>query len=470
MNQNKRVIHILVVMSVLFLSIIGYLSYFELFMKEDIITNNFNKRQTEYARETLRGSIYDRDGEILAASEGEIQNQKRVYPFENLYSQVIGYNSVIYGNSLLESVYNQELIGKNALSSILDIKDQLSGDDKKGNNLLLTIDHDLQKKASELLGDRKGAVVAIDPKTGEILAMVSKPDYDPNSSNLEENWSKLVESQDSPFLPRAIQGIYVPGSTYKIVTSVAAYENGLVKEGYDDQGSVVIDGKFISNFGEKAYGKIDFSKALAVSSNAVFAQTGVDLGFENLKEVALQFGFNKKLPFDLSVKKSSFPYTSMKKTDMAAVGIGQGSLQVTPLHMAMITASLANDGTMMEPYLVKGISTSKGKVIYSKKPSVFLTVTDKSTADQVTGMMIKVVEEGTGTRARISGINVAGKTGTAENELTSSQGDKEHAWFVGFAPAEDPQIAIAVILEYSGSTGGKTAAPIAKEIMEAYLK
>ncbi|MCX7749558.1 MAG: penicillin-binding transpeptidase domain-containing protein [Clostridia bacterium] len=473
MQTNKKIIHTLILMSFLFFSIITYLTYFELFTKEKIINSPYNRRQFQQEESTLRGSILDRNKKVLASSKIDSKNrQERFYPYGALYSHLIGYSSKTYGKSCLELNYNKQLLNISEYSSVFGIdkiQDKLSATKRKGNNLILTIDHKLQQKANTLLQGKKGAVVAMVPKTGEILAMVSKPDFDPNSESLSDHWREMVESSDSPFLARATQGLYVPGSTYKVVTSALALENGMGDRSFEDKGSITIDGKIIRNFGGNAYGTLDLKGALAHSSNVAFSQLGVDLGARTLKDMAARLGFNQKIPFDLPMNKSVFPYKAMHKTDMAAVGMGQGKLLVTPLHMAMITSGIANGGMMMKPYFVSQVTSPTGEGLEKTSSSSLSKIMDAKTAAQVTEMMEAVVTSGTGGNAAIRGIRVAGKTGTAENELSGKQRNKEHAWFIGFAPADNPKIAVAVILEYSGSTGGKIAAPIARDLMASWL-
>jgi len=466
----NRIIYALVAVCILFFSLVAYLTYFELFQKNKIINNSYNRRQFEMEEKTLRGSILDRNGTVLAESEFSDEKQVRKYPYGAMYSHVIGYSSRKYGKSLIESRFNDYLLGVNDSSTVFNLRDKLAGGTKEGNNIYLTIDHQLQALANELMKDKKGAVVALDPKTGEILAMISKPDFDPNEQKLEENWNSMVESKEAPFLPRATQGLYTPGSTFKVLTVASALENGMENNTYKDKGSIVIDGKEISNYGGKAYGEINLKTALAVSSNTVFASIGVELGGENLRGISERAGIGEKIPFDISVSKSVFQYKEMSKTDMAAVGMGQGKILMTPLHMALVSSAIANDGIMMKPSLVSRIETQKGTVLKKHKTDELYRVMDQDTAAKINEMMQEVVNNGTGKNASIKGIKVAGKTGTAENELTSGQKNKEHAWFIGFAPADDPKIAVAVILEYSGSTGGSAAAPIARELISAWLK
>jgi len=466
----NRIIYALVAVCILFFSLVAYLTYFELFEKNKIINNSYNRRQFEMEEKTLRGSILDRNGTVLAESEFSDGKQVRKYPYGTIYSHVIGYSSRKYGKSLIESKYNDYLLGINESSAVFNLKGKLSGETKEGNNIYLSIDHKLQTLANELMKNMQGAVVALDPKTGEVLAMVSKPDFDPNEQKLEENWNTMVESQSAPFLSRATQGLYTPGSTYKVLTLASALENGMENDIYNDKGTIVIDGKEISNYGGKAYGEINLKTALAVSSNTVFATIGVELGEENLRNISERAGIGEKIPFDIPVGKSVFQYKEMSKTDMAAAGMGQGKILMTPLHMALVSSAIANNGIMMKPSLVSRIETQNGTVLKKHKPEELYRVMDQDIAMKINEMMQEVVNNGTGKNASIKGIKVAGKTGTAENELTSRQKGKEHAWFIGFAPADDPKIAIAVILEYSGSTGGSAAAPIARELISAWLK
>lgn len=468
--QNKRIIHTLVILCFLFLSIVVYLTYFELFQKDKVLTSSYNRRQWGQEDATLRGSILDRNGVVLAYNDANGKKNKRIYPFGSLYSQLIGYNSSIYGKSLLEAQYNSELLNMREFAPILDLQQKLAGEQTIGNNLYLTLDHKLQSKAKKMLGNRNGAVVVMRPKTGEILAMVSKPDFNPSSEKLEQRWQDMIESKEHPFVPRATQGLYAPGSTFKVLIAAAAVENRMLDRTFNDEGNIVIEGKTISNFGNRAYGTVDLKGALAVSSNVAFAQLGTEIGDYKLKDIMARAGMNKEIAFDVPVSSSRFPYRNMSKLDLAAVGIGQGKLQVTPLHMAMIASGIANNGVIMKPYLVERVVSATGNTLKTAKPLVFSNVMTTETAASVKDMMQYVVEKGTGKSASVRGIEIAGKTGTAENELSMKHKNKEHAWFICFAPADDPQVAIAVVLEYSGSTGGKAAAPIARELIRQALR
>ncbi len=455
---NKRIIRVLIVISTLFLALLTYLMYFNMFQAETVATNPYNRRQWDDEKYINRGNIFDADGLVLAETvEDENGDSVRKYSQGRVYSHVIGYCSQIYGKSLLERAYDGELLGKGDI-------DLFIGDKKQGFDLNLTISNKIQQYAYSQMKGKKGAIVAMDPKSGKILAMVSLPDFDPNSATLEENWNNIVEDQSSPLIPRAIQGLYPPGSTYKIVTLAAAYENGMAERIFEDIGKFDLGQQIVENYGGKVYGEISIEDAFKVSSNQVFCTVGSELGPDAVLDTAQRFGVDKSFDFDLDIAKSRIEYKKMTEGDSALVSIGQGQLLVTPMHMAMICSSVANGGVMPRPYIVESV-TKGSTVIKSGRTKSIGSVMSSECAEYVGKQMVQVVENGTGTRAKIQGVNVAGKTGTAENEK-----DKDHSWFVGYAPAENPQIAVAVILENDGSSGGDTAAPIAGNIMKKYLE
>ena len=458
MNINKKIIRVLVVVELMFLSLVTYLLYFNMFSAEKVASNPYNKRQWEDERYVIRGSIYDCNGEVLAKTEVNGDERTRVYPYGHLYSHVIGYYSKVYGKNQLEMKYDKELLGHGDIS--INFNELRSGYD-----LHLTIDNDLQSYAYDQLNGHNGAVVALEPSTGKILAMVSYPDFNPSASALEQNWNSIVERKDSPLLARATNGLYAPGSTYKIATTVAAYNAGYATQTFEDNGSFKLGDLKVENYGGKSYGNIDLKTAFEVSSNAVFCSLGYELGSENILANAEAFGINKDINTDIPVAKSKIEYKKMSNADAALVSIGQGQLLMTPLHVAMMGASVANNGSMMKPYLVDSITTSSGMTIGTAKQESLYTPMSSMCAGYLNELMTGVVKEGTGKSASISGITVAGKTGTAENET-----DKDHAWFVGYAPAENPQIAVAVLLEYDGGAGGTNAAPISRNIIRRYLK
>ena len=483
--NNKRAVYMLVVFGILFLTLIGYLTYLEIFYAQNYKKSAYNPRNYQIEKNILRGSIYDRNSTLLAYSE-KIREEKteivngteqkfmeeryvRRYPFDNLYSHVIGYVSGDYSNrTLVENEYNESLIEEGVFS-------RLSPDEKKGKDVQITIDHELQKEAYTSMGAYKGSVVALNPKNGEILAMVSKPDFNPNYDVL--NFDTL---EDTALFSRAIQMTYPPGSTYKIISAAAALKGGLGDEVYEDStGQYVIksaDGKdendFVcQNVNKKPYLTTTLESAFKVSSNVFFCHIGATLSTEAVQDAASDFligeNLNRKLGFDLPIKSSSFQKGKMTPAERAISSIGQGQTEMTPMHIALMGAAIANDGIMPRPYLVSKVG-SVNKIPASNEG---IRVVTSDVAQKIKDMMLTVVESGTGTAARINGVKVCGKTGSSENSVTATglgNSNKTHALFVGFAPYDDPQIAVCVVLEHAGY-GGTYAAPIARRVMQKYL-
>lgn len=458
---NKRIIKVLILLSLMYLSLIGYLTYMQIFQSEKLDENPYNQRIWDTENITKRGNIYDANGVLLAESVDTV----RIYPYKGMYSHIIGYNSRMYGRINLESSYNDLLLAKSELHDVLGTTGS-----EYGHDITLTIDHDIQKLAYEELGDNKGSVIAINPKTGEIIAMVSKPDFDPNEEKLASEWVELTEDEDSPFLARATSGLYAPGSTFKLLTALSAVENNLEDMTFSDKGKVKIGGTEFENHNGRAYGSINLKRGFAVSSNVVFCTLGDKLGGNNLYDVATRFGFNKSFDFDIEYKQSYFPANVTASDKEAAIAIGQDDVLSTPLQMAMVTCGIANDGVIMKPYIVDRVVSHNGEIIKKSSPYALYNSASYMDTKEVVDMMVETVESGTGTNAKIYGIDVAGKTGTAENEHTDFSENMQHTWFVSFAPAYDPEIVVVVMMENSGGTGGGNCAPIAREIMKKYLK
>lgn len=443
----------------MFVSLIVYISYFQIFKAEGIKYNSYNKRLWIDEEKTLRGSILDRNGKLLVYSEKNEEVQVRHYKHGRLYSHVIGYSYREYGKTGLELKYNNDLLDISTNQAINEFKNMVS-DKSIGNDLQLTLDHGLQDMARNLLDGKKGSVIAMNPSSGEIYAMVSAPDFD--SDNLREDWKSISENPESPLLNRATQGLYQPGSVFKLIPAIALIENESVDKRYNCVGKTIIDGYTIRDYNEKGHGEISLSDALVLSCNTYFAEKSILIGKDKMGDVADRLKINKPIDFDLPLKTSKFPYKdNIGETEIAASAIGQGKVEVTPLNMLLIASTIANKGEMAKPIIAKSIMTPEGEI---KRTINSLTVDrpiDSITANSLKDYMVDVVSRGTGKSAAISGLDVAGKTGTAEN----SSG-KSHAWFLGFAPAEDPKVAVVVVLEEEGSTGGKAAAPIARDIMK----
>lgn len=456
-KENRRIIFVLVGFCILFVGLVAYLSFFQVFKAESVKNNSYNKRLWINEENVLRGSIIDRNGNVLAYSEKNENTNTRYYKYGNLYSHVIGYSYREYGKSGLELEYNNVLLDISENAAINELKN-LVLPTSVGNDLRLTIDHGTQEKARNLLNGRKGSIVLMNPTNGEIYAMVSLPDF--NTSNLNDNWKEITESPDSPFLNRATQGLYTPGSIFKIITTLSAIESLDVDLEYVCEGSTNIDGYILKDYNEIAHGKLNLHEAFIKSCNTYFGEKSLEIGKERFGSVAERFMINQKINFDLPVKESSFPYkANIGDTELAASAIGQGKVVATPLNMAMMASAIANDGEMVRPILVKEIINKDGKVTRTMTTDVISTVTGPTVANEIKDMMVDAVASGTGTNASIRNVTVAGKTGTAENPSGNS-----HSWFVGFAPANEPRLAVAVILEEAGTSGGQGAAPIARDL------
>ena len=464
MDSNKKTVHIIIFMSVLFLGIIIYLTYIQIFRAESIARNPYNKRQWAIEDKTIRGSIYDRNGVVLAetrvSGDGTME---RLYNYDRLYSHAIGYSSKQYGKTGVEHYYNNDLLSLTGDNTVAKIKETVIGQPIRGHDLILTLDHNLQKRAEQLLRGKMGSIVAMNPKTGEVLAIVSKPDYNP--SNLAEEWDELVEDEKSPLLNRSLSGLYPPGSIYKLIITASVLENPEIDADYNCTGAITIDGYILTDINRRGHGFLDLRRSVIVSCNTNFARMGVELGGKNVTQMSKRFLMGKKLDGNMPIAESRYPYgEDMSPVDLATVAIGQGKLLVTPIHMAAMVSTFANGGIMPTPYIVEKVRNADGMVVTLAKNKGTQIISD-AIADEVTDMMVAAVKEGTGKNAHIYGIDVAGKTGTAQNET-----ERDHSWFIGFAPAGDPKIAVAVILESEGRTGGEAAAPIAGEIINEALK
>lgn len=464
-RESNRIITILVVLSALFISLIIYLSYFELFSASKVQDNAYNKRLWLEEEYVLRGSIYDRNGTPLATSTQTEKGQIRNYEYGSLYSHIIGYNHRELGRDGLEKTYNRELLAISESSSINEIRRIMAQNNlqQKGNDLILTLDHRLQQYAKDLLGNQKGSIVMMDPVSGEIYVMVSTPAYNPNK--LKEKWENIVSHDDSPLLNRATQGLYSPGSIFKIITTASVLKHPGINTQYNCQGQVKVDGWILKDYGSTAHGHVDLHESFVRSCNVAFGQMALELGQRNLQETAEGFMLNASIPLDINVSRSSFSTQAMSKPDLAATGIGQGKTLVTPLNMAMVASAIANGGDLIQPILLKEIVDSSGEVLGKNEPSVLSRAIKPEVAEIIKGMMVDVVNRGTGKNAGLSWVQVAGKTGTAQVE-----GKKDHAWFVGFAPADQPKVAVAIVLEHAGSTGGKSAAPMASKLISKALE
>jgi penicillin-binding protein A len=463
-KENNRITWVLGILCGLFIIPILYLSYFQVFRAEEIKDHSSNRRIWAGEEQILRGTITDRNGEVLAYSErDESGNQDRIYNYDDIYGHIIGYSYRAYGRYGLESEYNTELLNlreKNPLNELQEIL--RSGDEKHGNDITLTIDHVLQEKAYELLEGKSGSIVLMSPETGEVYAMASNPSFNPSA--LAQEWNDIVEDENSPLLNRATMGLYAPGSIFKLITATGIIEELDPEETYNCTGSITIDGYTLRNYNSVAHGEINLETAIEKSCNTYFASKGLELGEDKLKELASRYMLNTKIPFDLNTTASRFTKENMTKSEIGATSIGQGKTLVTPLNMALMVSAIANNGEMVKPIIVDEVRDHEGILKNKAATEIISNVGSEELTNELEQMMVRVVQSGTGTGARIRNIRVAGKTGTAENETENT-----HAWFSGFAPAENPKVAIVVMLEYAGTTGGSASAPIAREMITEAL-
>ena len=477
--NNKRAMYILLVFCVMFITLIGYITYIEVEFGDEYISSVYNARNSAKDSAVIRGSIYDRNMKKLAYSEESNGRLLRKYPYNNMYSHVVGYVTEDYSSrTLIEKEFNSHLLGESGMNKLYNFSNKLTSKKTKGNDVILTIDHELQSVADRAMGNFNGSIVALKVKTGEVLAMVSKPDFNPNPEIFKAQYDNL---KDSTLYTRAIGVLYPPGSTFKTVTSASIIENGLEDETYEDlNGEFVIksaDGKSDNDYtcanedAKHAYGMTDLKKAFTVSSNVYYAYMGTKLTSNQIQSTARKFLFNKNIDFDLPVKDSHFQKGRLTEAQRAISVIGQGQTEATPLHLALIAATIANDGKMPKPYIVSSVKSGFISEYKANKSSLGQII-PKEDAKKIKDMMLEVVNSGTGKAAAIDGIEVCGKTGTSENPLTASGGansKKTHALFIGFAPYENPEIAVCVVMEHAGF-GGTYAAPAAKKVMEKYFE
>ena len=453
---NKRLVFVMVFFVFLFMFVALYLVYFQLFKAKSLADNSHNRRLWLNEDLVKRGSIYDRNENVLAYSQKDGSGkQVRIYNYPQASAPVTGYSSTTYGKTGIEKSYNKELLAISG-ENFSNFRKMVVKNDT-GNDLHLSLDQNIQNIVYNYLSAYKGSCVIMNPSTGQILAMVSTPSFDPNT--LDNDWNNLIQTTDGRLVNRATLGLYRPGSVFKIITSASILENK-IDTSYKDEGSEIIQGFEIKNYGDQIFGNLDLRSAFINSANTYFANKAVNLGKDKLGKTSEKFVFNKDYEFDLDKNNSVIPFKDLNEADLAMTGFGYGKTQITPLHMAMITSAIANDGVMMRPRLVDKITNKEKEVIFEADDEVLSKATSEKTANTIRDMMVEVVNSGTGTNAYLNWVQLAGKTGTADK----ADGNVD-AWFVGFAPAYEPKIAFALVIEDSQGTGGEVAAPLARNIV-----
>jgi peptidoglycan glycosyltransferase len=449
----------------LFAGLIVYICYYSATNKQELTNNSHNTRQAILLAQNTRGTIYSNDGQVLAETVTDSEgNETRNYPFGDLFAHIVGYAS--NGRAGIESFANYYLINT-SISLSEKVQYDSAGQKYPGDSVYTTLDVELQEIAYNQLSAYNGAVIVSDPKTGEILAMVSKPGFDPNT--IEDEWDSLINSDGTELLNRATQGLYPPGSTFKIVTALEYLRennNEYSDYSFNCTGSYTLGEDTINCYHGESHGSLDFFKSFAKSCNSSFANIGVSLDRDKFASTLEDLMFNSELPLDMAYKQSSATCSNATSTgDMMQLAIGQGATSMTPMHLNMITCAIANGGTLMKPYVVSSVECENGTNVETFNDEQYKTLMTSEEADILTEMMVGVVENGTASRLKGLSYTAAGKTGSAEYKTGSSD---SHAWFTGFAPAEDPQICVTIIIEDAGS-GGEYAVPLAKRLFDAYL-
>ena len=490
--MNKQVSHIGVAALVLLVALIVGTTYWQTWANAGLADRQDNAIRAVAQFTIKRGKIYAADGRTLLATnvQRNVEGQTlyfRRYPSGPLFSTVVGYSTQSRNRTGLEQSYNDFLTGSNAnLDTVFrSTLDKLRGSTVTGNDLVLTLRPSLQAVAYRALRGKCGAVVALEPSTGRVLAMVSNPTYNPNL--IERRFAQATRTTlpcGAPLLNRATAGKYQPGSTFKIVTASAALQSGRFTpdSSFYDPGYCIEYGDRVRNAGNpeapETFGNLDLNRAFEHSVNSVFCNIGKTIGAGAILKEAERYGFYSSPPVQLpqdEVAPSGLynrgrlfrPKNPATQVDPGRLAFGQERLQVTPLQMAMLASTVANHGVLMRPHLIEKIVSPGGNSITTSKPERLATPINRRTAGQIAHMMELVVQGGTGTAASIPGVRVAGKTGTAE----TGRGNVNTTWFTAFAPAGAPKIAIAVVVEnQAGGFGGTIAAPIARQVMEAALR
>ncbi|MCH5341672.1 MAG: penicillin-binding protein 2 [Acetatifactor sp.] len=450
----------------LFAVMIIHLTYFTATSKQEMFNNSYNSRQELLLSRNYRGTIYSRDGDVLAETVLDgAKNEIRVYPYGNLFSHVVGYST--QGRMGVEALANYYLLNT-SISLSSKVENSMAGVKNPGDKVYTTLDVEIQKQADTLLGQYQGAIVMTEVKTGRVLAMVSHPNFDPNE--IVEIWDSLIQNEDSSVLVnRATQGLYPPGSTFKIVTALE-----YIRQNPDtyDRYTFSCDGYYSSGTGRincyhgTSHGRVDFTASFAKSCNAAFANIGMSLDRDQFQQTLNDLLFDGELPISLRYAKSSIQISkNITDSEMMQTYIGQGKTQITPMHLNMLTCAIANDGVLMEPLFIDRVESAEEKVVKTFRPQTYGRLMSQEEAEILQELMTAVVTMGTASRLDGQAYTAAGKTGSAE--YNNIKGDS-HAWFTGFAPADDPEVCVTIIVEGAGS-GGEYAVPIARRLFDCYF-
>jgi peptidoglycan glycosyltransferase len=477
-SVNKPIVRLYGLVVVLFALLVAFTSRWTIFEAGALRQNALNRRGLLQQERIRRGRILAADGTVLARSvRGREGAYRRTYPAGGLFAQTVGYSYTDLEQSGVERYRNPALDGETSATNLQAILDQLQGKRRQGDEVITTLDPAAQRTALAALGEHRGAVVALDPRTGAISVMASTPGYDPNALRSLSAYKRLEHAPDSPLVNRALQYGYAPGSTFKVVTATAAIDTGQYTPQSQVSGrdGIVVSGVPLSNDEHESFGQLTLTEGLVKSVNTVYAQVAEHLGSRTLARYMNRFGFDRRPQLDYPGEQMSLSgeylgqrplAPSSRYVDVGRLGIGQDKLQVVPLQMAEVAAAVANRGRLMVPHLTDRIVDPEGRTVLTVAPRVQSVVMKPSTAASLTAMMEAVVSEGTGTAAQIPGVRVAGKTGTAETQIGAAV---NNVWFIAFAPAANPRVAIAVTLQAVPGQGAQFAAPVARQVMETVL-
>lgn len=461
--SNKEFAKVTYLFVALFLAMMGYLVYFNAVQSKDIINSSYNVRLDSMADRVVRGKILDKNGNVLAETKvSDAGEETRVYPYDELYAHVVGYDSK--GKSGLESVENFNLLTSNAFF-LEKLVNEMQEEKNIGDNVITTLDTNVQKAAYDALGSYKGAVVVMEASTGKILAMVSKPDFDPNM--ISEEWEEISTSEESVLLNRATQGAYAPGSVFKIVTALSYIRENSDHANYSYvcEGEITHKATTIHCANGRKHGEESLIDSFAYSCNSSFSNMGLTLDIAKYRNTAKDLLFNSKLPSVLPYSQSKFQLIKASPdSEIMMTAMGQGKTQVSPYHMALISAAIANGGILMKPYLVDEIVNYTGTSVEKNMPEKYAALMTSEEAAKLKEYMTAVVEYGTASSLSGENYTVAGKTGTAEY---SSDKEKAHSWFTGFTNIDNPELVISVVVE-SADNSGMSAVSVAKKVLNAY--
>lgn len=464
MNRGLR--RVAMGMTVSFVLLSFGLIYWQFIKAQTLLENPANRRLVLMEEKVTRGGIFDHNGEVLAQTQVSGNQKLRAYPKGEMFAPLLGYATLKYGSAGLESSLADWLLGMKNATPAQQLA-RVFGLQRQGDDVVLTVDSRVQQAAYEAMQGKTGAAVAIDPRDGSVLAMVSTPSFDPNQIN--QKWNEILAMPGSPLRNHAFS-LFPPGSTMKVVTAASLLRSGVnTTDLYQCTGSTIINGQVITEQNGRSHGWVNFNQALADSCNTYFAHFGVQSGDQHFLQAAKGFGFGLKIPFELTVPESTITNAvavpdHLDTNLLAASCFGQGQVLVTPMHMALIAAGIANKGVIMTPHLVDQVLDDKQDIVYKTEIKPWITPLSQDEAAKITSAMITAVNQGTAAPGALPDVQVAGKTGSAE----PGGNEESHGWYIAFAPADNPVVAVAVLVEHGG-TGGGSAAPVAQAMIKQVL-